>query len=151
MSAVREALVRESLDLDVTLRLLVDADSAAEDTLLVAGMHAVEDIARAEGQGGRLVILGFNGLVGPLPYRLLDPELMARAMAGLRERVAGVGVCAFLFAETIDRQTYDRQRHKLREDLALARIDAHAAALLVGACALTVAGILGVLGLVVGG
>lgn len=100
MSAVREALVRESLDLDVTLRLLVDADSAAEDTLLVAGMHAVEDIARAEGQGGRLVILGFNGLVGPLPYRLLDPELMARAMAGLRERVAGVGVCAFLFAET---------------------------------------------------
>lgn len=36
---------------------------------------------------------------------------------------------AFLFAKSIDQQTYDRQRHKLREEQALARIDQHASAL----------------------
>jgi site-specific DNA recombinase len=36
---------------------------------------------------------------------------------------------AFLFAQAIDQETYTRQRNKLREELALARIDQHGAAL----------------------
>lgn len=35
---------------------------------------------------------------------------------------------AFLFAQSIDQQTYDRQRDKLREELALARVAQHQAA-----------------------
>jgi len=33
---------------------------------------------------------------------------------------------AFLFAQTIDHETYERQRNRLREDLALARVDRNA-------------------------
>jgi hypothetical protein len=35
---------------------------------------------------------------------------------------------AFLFAQTIDQETYERQRNRLLEDLALARVDQHASA-----------------------
>ena len=36
---------------------------------------------------------------------------------------------AFLFARTIDQETYERQRNKVREDIALARVDRHATAI----------------------
>jgi hypothetical protein len=36
---------------------------------------------------------------------------------------------AFLLAKTIDHETYERQRNRWREDLALARIDRHATAI----------------------